>query len=72
MKEIRGLWGEIEESGDCVSLKTLAVGGNDLLEAGIRPGKEVGEILKSLLELVLEDPSMNKKEILLNFVQSAR
>ena len=72
VKEIRGLWGEIEESGDCVSLKTLAVGGNDLLEAGIRPGKEVGEILKSLLELVLEDPSMNKKEILLNFVQSAR
>lgn len=65
VREIRRLWGEIEESGDCVSLKTLAVSGNDLLEVGIRPGKEVGEILKSFLELVIEDPSMNKKEILL-------
>lgn len=65
VREIRRLWGEIEESGDCVSLKTLAVSGNDLLEVGIRPGKEVGEILKSFLERVIEDPSMNKKEILL-------
>lgn len=65
VQEIRRLWREIEESGDCVSLKTLAVGGNDLLEAGIKPGKEVGETLKFLLELVLKDPSMNEKEILL-------
>jgi len=63
--EIRRLWQEIAEDGDCVSLKTLAVSGNDLIAAGIKPGKDVGEALKTLLELVLDDPSMNKKEILL-------
>lgn len=64
--KIRELWGEIRESGDCVSLKDLAVNGSDLMEAGLKPGKGIGEALRTLLELVLEDPSMNRKEILLN------
>lgn len=63
--EIRALWEEIKAAGDCVSLKELAVDGNDLMAAGVKPGKGVGETLKELLSLVLEDPSMNRKEILL-------
>lgn len=56
---------EILEKGQCVSLKTLAVTGKDLIEAGCTPGKEMGEILNRLLEEVLEHPEYNKKEILL-------
>lgn len=56
---------EIQKSGDCVSLKNLAVSGSDLIAAGMNPGKELGITLKSLLELVLENPSLNKKEALL-------
>ena len=52
-EEIRRLWEEIERDGDCVSLKELAVGGGDLLAAGME-GKEIGETLRRLLELVLE------------------
>lgn len=63
--EIRALWEEIKAAGDCVSLKELAVDGNDLMAAGVKPGKEIGETLKALLSLVLEEPSMNRKEILL-------
>ena len=63
-EEIRRLWEEIEKDGDCVSLKELAVGGGDLLAAGME-GKEIGETLRRLLEMVLEDPSLNRRELLL-------
>ena len=63
-EEIRRLWEEIEKDGDCVSLKELAVGGGDLLAAGME-GKEIGETLRRLLELVLEDPSLNRRDLLL-------
>lgn len=65
ISEIRALWKEIAEDGDCVSLKMLAVDGNDLIAAGVKPGKDVGEALKALLDMVLEDPSLNRKECLL-------
>ena len=62
---IRSLWSEIEADGDCLSLKTLAVGGADLKAAGIKQGKEFGEILAWMLDMVLEDPSLNENEILM-------
>ena len=49
-----------------LSLKSLAVNGKDLMEAGIPAGKELGSILNELLECVLEDPEMNDREKLLN------
>lgn len=59
---------EILEKKECVSLKSLAVTGSDLIEAGLKPGREIGEILSELLEIVLEDPDKNRKEILLDIV----
>ncbi len=55
----------ITERGDCLSLKELAVTGGDLIARGMKPGKEVGEILQRLLEIVLEHPEQNTKEFLL-------
>ena len=52
----------------CVSLKTLAVTGKDLIEAGYQPGREIGETLNRLLEVVLVDPQKNQKEILLGLL----
>ncbi|MBQ7954756.1 MAG: CCA tRNA nucleotidyltransferase [Lachnospiraceae bacterium] len=56
---------EIVRRQECVSLKTLAVTGKDLIDAGMKPGRELGEMLQRLLEEVLEDPSLNTKEYLL-------
>ena len=56
----------IMEREECLCLKDLAVTGKDLIDLGIKPGKEIGEILNSFLEQVLENPELNKKEILLN------
>lgn len=59
------LYKEVLDKRQCVSLKTLAVSGADLIEAGMKPGKELGSVLQRLLELVLEEPSRNTKEKLL-------
>lgn len=63
--ELERLAGEIRADGDCISLKTLAVTGNDVIKAGVRPGKRVGEILSMLLDLVLERPERNDRQWLL-------
>ena len=59
---------EIVEKKECVSLKTLAVNGSDLIANGMEPGKEIGEVLNSMLEYVLEHPEANKKETLLDMI----
>lgn len=63
--DVRSLTREIRERGDCLSLKNLAVKGQDLIAAGVKPGKEMGELLNCLLELVLESPELNQRETLL-------
>jgi tRNA nucleotidyltransferase (CCA-adding enzyme) len=51
-----------------LGLKDLAVKGDDLIAAGVRPGPDVGEVLKRLLGEVLDDPGKNTKEYLLSRV----
>ena len=62
------LYEAVMEKEQCLTVKQLAVNGRDLIEAGMRPGKEIGEMLKRLLELVLEEPEKNTKEQLLGYV----
>jgi len=58
----------IRAAGEPLTLKDLAVKGDDLIAAGVRPGPDVGETLTRLLEEVLEDPSRNTKAYLLSRV----
>ena len=55
----------ILKSGECFSLKHLAVSGDDLLALGLR-GRAVGEMLDFLLEYVMEYPDNNRRELLLS------
>lgn len=51
----------------CLSLSNLAVNGGDLIKAGFKPGKELGTILNALFICVLQNPDLNRKDILLCF-----
>ena len=64
------LYEQILQQKECVSLKTLAVTGSDLIALGMKPGKELGFVLQELLELVLDQPECNTKEYLSQFVKS--
>src|SRR3954464_3856483 len=46
-------------------LADLAVNGSDLIELGYREGPELGHTLESLLDAVVDDPSLNTREQLL-------
>lgn len=52
----------IFERGDCVSLKNLAITGRELIAMGVPAGRQMGEILNSLLMLVLDNPQFNDRE----------
>ena len=56
------------ESGDCFSLKQLAVKGGDLTALGLR-GPAVGEALDELLELVIDEKLPNDRGILLEHIK---
>ena len=55
----------IRAAKDPLTLKDLAVTGDDLIAAGVRPGPELGETLARLLADVLEDPTRNTRDQLL-------
>lgn len=48
------------------SLKDLALNGKDLAAAGIPAGPETGKVLRELFEAVLDDPSLNERNRLLD------
>ena len=52
-----------------LTVKDLAINGNDLMELGIKQGVKMGQILNNLLEKVLENPELNDKEVLLNMIR---
>lgn len=59
------LYLRIREKEQCLSLKDLAVSGSDLIETGMKPGKEIGRVLNQMLQDVLEHPELNQKNMLL-------
>lgn len=56
---------KVQEQSSALSLKDLKVNGKDLMEAGIQPGKKLGQILNELFQTVIDDPQMNDKDKLL-------
>ncbi len=50
---------------DPIELSDLAVDGDDLRAAGIRPGPLYGRLLTVLLSAVVDDPSLNQRDVLL-------
>ena len=72
LERLRALADDIERDDDCTDLRHLAVGGQDLLALGYAPGPALGAELRRLLELVLDDPSKNKRDTLLQIAQDDR
>jgi len=66
LKELRGRIDKAIEEGSALTTQDLAIGGNDvipLLDGGAGP--MVGQILRTLLDRVIEDPSLNTRDKLM-------
>lgn len=55
---------EVLEAGEPLTVKDLAVNGNDISALGYK-GVQIGEVLKNLLSIVIENPKNNTKEYLI-------
>ncbi len=58
------------EKKNALSLKDLAINGNDLMDAGFEKGRQLGLILNQLLDCVIEDPQMNTREKLIEIAKN--
>lgn len=61
------IYHEILEAGECLSVRDLAINGNDLKAAGIS-GPMIGEALEAALRAVLRNPKMNTYDRLMAMV----
>jgi poly(A) polymerase/tRNA nucleotidyltransferase (CCA-adding enzyme) len=57
---------EVRAKDMALKISDLDISGEDLKGIGIQPGPQMGDILKKLLDVVIEDPLMNTKEKLLD------
>lgn len=69
LQGVKACYARVLEQKQCVSLKTLAVTGRDLIEAGCKPGPGLGELLDEMLQHVLEYPEDNTKEKLMELLR---
>ncbi|MCL2124913.1 MAG: hypothetical protein FWH33_02860 [Oscillospiraceae bacterium] len=56
---------DVISSGECYSLKQLAISGSDLISIGHEPGLKLGERLETILDHVICHPDDNERDILL-------
>jgi tRNA nucleotidyltransferase (CCA-adding enzyme) len=63
---------DILASGECFTLRDLAVKGDDLMEMGFKPGAGLGMVLAELLEAVMRDPSLNRHSVLSRIISPPR
>lgn len=67
---LQNYYAQIMDEKQCLSLKDLAITGKDLItELGMQPGKEIGKTLHILLDRVLDDPSLNERDTLLDMAR---
>lgn len=63
---------DIINSGQCYSLKQMNINGRDLIELGYKKGKNIGEVLNHLLNLVMENSKLNDKEVLIRIAEEIK
>ena len=69
LKKAELLMNEAVEQRQCFSLKTLAINGKDLLEAGMVEGEQLGVILNEILDKVIEEKLVNQKSVLIDYIK---
>ena len=57
---------KIIEAENAITVKDLKIDGNDLIrEFNLKQGPMIGKILNYLLDLILDEPDLNEKDILI-------
>lgn len=68
--ELRERIDQVLKESNALTIKDLAVNGNDLADLSIPRGPHMGRVLEELLETVLDDPLQNNRETLLTIAKN--
>lgn len=63
--EAYNIYNEILAEGQPYLIADLVVNGRDLIKIGYRPGRSIGDALKTLIDEVIINPELNTREYLL-------
>lgn len=66
--DVKKCLNNIIENKECFDIKTLKISGNELIKIGLK-GKEIGEMLNYLLDMVMTDKAINNTEELIRLAK---
>jgi tRNA nucleotidyltransferase (CCA-adding enzyme) len=70
---VRGELQRIIDGEAALKRADLEVNGKDVIrELGLEPGEQIGEVLQSLLEMVMDEPELNDRERLLELLRGMK
>jgi tRNA nucleotidyltransferase (CCA-adding enzyme) len=69
VNKARDLLQQVIDEGDADEMANPAINGHDLMQLGIKPGPEMGKILNKIKDMIVDDPSLNEKDTLLELVR---
>lgn len=69
IEKFKEMYEVVISKNQCLKIADLAIDGKNLIELGMKPGRTMGEMLHYLLECVMDEPSLNNKDILTNLVR---
>ncbi len=70
VNEMEEMYRVVMEEQQCIRISDLAISGRDLIGLGMKPGRDIGNMLNMLLERVLDEPEQNSRERLLQLAKS--
>lgn len=74
LQRMKEMYQDFLDKKQCVTMADLAIDGKALIELGMKPGRELGQILRQLLDMVIENPELNTREqleaIAINIISS--
>jgi tRNA nucleotidyltransferase/poly(A) polymerase len=66
---MQSLLDSVRAKGEATGQADLAISGNDLITMGMKPGPQMGTLLKYLTEMVIENPTLNDRDKLRQMAQ---
>lgn len=66
LDSLQRLYDTVIEQEQGLYVSDLVIGGQELIALGVKPGRQIGQILNTLLEEVLDNPEKNTREYLID------
>lgn len=69
LENIKKIYNDIKNSNQCLNKRDMAINGDDLISIGMKPGKDMKNMLNYLFGCVLEKPELNDKQKLIELAR---